>query len=74
VLEAPRWRTIPAVRANRILCAPTFPFGWLDVPPSINRLAGVFWLFAHLYGIGKDDLERRTTEFLRLFYGIERQA
>jgi len=71
ILEDPLWRTIPAVQTKRVYCAPTIPFGWLDVPPSINRLAGVIWLLAHLHSVGKDDLERKTAEFNRLFYGIE---
>ena len=74
ILKDPLWRTIPAVRTKRVLCAPTTPFGWLDVPPSINRLAGVIWLLAHLHGVGKDDLERRIAEFNQLFYGIEKRA
>jgi iron complex transport system substrate-binding protein len=26
------------------LVAPNLPFGWLDEPPSINRLLGLAWL------------------------------
>ncbi|MCL2643874.1 MAG: iron ABC transporter substrate-binding protein [Betaproteobacteria bacterium] len=74
ILEDPRWRTIPAVRTKRIYCAPSIPFGWLDVPPSISRLVGVIWLLAHLHGVGKDDLERKTAEFHRLFYGIKKRV
>lgn len=74
ILADSRWRTIPAVQTKRIYCAPVVPFGCLDVPPSLNRLAGVIWLLAHLHGIGKDDLERKMAEFNRLFYGIDRRV
>ena len=74
ILDDPRWRSIPAVQSKRILCAPSIPFGSLDVPPGINRLAGVFWLLAELHGVGKDELARTTAEFNRLFYGIEGPA
>lgn len=42
------WRTLPAIREGRLLLAPDLPFGWLDGPPSVNRLLGVKWLAAHL--------------------------
>jgi hypothetical protein len=38
------WRSLRAVRAHRVLIAPGQPFGWVDEPPSINRLAGLMWL------------------------------
>jgi iron complex transport system substrate-binding protein len=34
----------PAVRDGHALIAPNLPFGWLDEPPSINRLLGLAWL------------------------------
>lgn len=71
VMSDPLWRAVPAVRAGRVLCAPAVPFGWLDVPPSVNRLIGVRWLLAHLHGVGRGELERVSAEFHRLFYGAE---
>ncbi|MDR3532481.1 MAG: ABC transporter substrate-binding protein [Rhodopila sp.] len=38
------WRTLRAVRAGHSLVAPSLPFGWMDEPPSINRLIGLAWL------------------------------
>ena len=43
------WSTLPAVRAGRIYLAPNVPFGWIDFPPSINRLIGLRWLARILY-------------------------
>jgi iron complex transport system substrate-binding protein len=33
-----------AVRDGRAFYAPTVPFGWIDEPPSVNRLLGLEWL------------------------------
>ncbi len=40
----PLWRSLRAVRAGRIALAPILPFGWVDAPPSVNRLFGLAWL------------------------------
>ena len=45
----PLWRDVPAVRAGRFHLAPNVPFGWIDFPPSINRLIGLRWLARILY-------------------------
>ena len=45
----PVWRELPAIRAGRIHLAPNVPFGWIDFPPSINRLIGLRWLARILY-------------------------
>jgi iron complex transport system substrate-binding protein len=45
----PLWRELPAIRAGRIHLAPNVPFGWIDFPPSINRLIGLRWLARILY-------------------------
>ena len=38
------WRSVRAVRDGHAYIAPNTPFGWLDEPPSINRLLGLAWL------------------------------
>ena len=40
----PLWAGIRAVRENRVYLAPTAPFGWIDRPPSLNRVIGLKWL------------------------------
>jgi iron complex transport system substrate-binding protein len=45
----PLWRELPAVKAGRFHLAPNVPFGWIDFPPSINRLIGLRWLARILY-------------------------
>jgi iron complex transport system substrate-binding protein len=38
------WKTVRAVREGHVLVSPSLPFGWVEEPPSINRLAGLAWL------------------------------
>jgi iron complex transport system substrate-binding protein len=45
----PLWRELPAIRAGRFYLAPSVPFGWIDFPPSINRLMGLRWFARILY-------------------------
>ena len=45
----PLWGSLPAVKAGRIYLAPGLPYGWIDFPPSLNRLIGLRWLARILY-------------------------
>jgi iron complex transport system substrate-binding protein len=38
------WKNLRAVREGHALIAPSLPFGWVEEPPSINRLLGLAWL------------------------------
>ncbi|MFL5252091.1 MAG: hypothetical protein ACJ8AI_04225, partial [Rhodopila sp.] len=38
------WKDIRAVREGHAVIAPHLPFGWVEEPPSINRLIGFAWL------------------------------
>ena len=38
------WSQTDAVRNHRVFLSPTLPYGWVDAPPSINRLIGLQWL------------------------------
>lgn len=40
----PLWATLSAVKAGRVAIAPVLPYGWMDSPPSVNRLLGLAWL------------------------------
>jgi iron complex transport system substrate-binding protein len=41
------WQAVRAVREGHALVAPALPFGWVEEPPSINRLLGLAWLSGH---------------------------
>lgn len=71
----PLWADLPAVRAGRVLVAPSLPFGWLEGPPGPNRLIGLHWLGSRLHPDRfPDDLAARTREFYALFYGVQLDA
>ena len=44
VLTTPAWASLRAVRGGDAYIAPSDPFGWVEEPPSINRLLGLAWL------------------------------
>jgi iron complex transport system substrate-binding protein len=66
------WETVPAVAAKRVYLAPTAPFGWVDGPPSINRLIGLAWLANLLHGERFPfDIRQDTRKFYKLFYQVD---
>ena len=44
VRSDPAWASLKAVRAGRVHLSPKMPFGWVDFPPCVNRLIGLWWL------------------------------
>jgi iron complex transport system substrate-binding protein len=65
------WRGLQAVRNRRIYVAPAEPFGWIDDPPGVNRLVGLYWLSALLYPGNQRDLSASVGEFYEKFYGTK---
>jgi len=47
VLHPDAWKSVRAVRDGHAFVAPALPFGWVEEPPSINRLLGLAWLGGH---------------------------
>ena len=72
VTKDPLWAGIKAVRDKRVYLAPTAPFGWIDRPPSLNRVIGLKWLAGLFYPdkLGHD-LRETTRAFYRLFYHVD---
>jgi iron complex transport system substrate-binding protein len=66
------WSDVAAVRRGRIFLSPSLPYGWVDAPPSLNRLLGLQWLaglfFPDRYRI---DIRAEAKDFYRLFYQVE---
>ena len=72
VWEDPLWQGISALRTGRVYLSPTAPFGWIDRPPSINRLMGLKWLAGLFYPERwTGDLRGDTAAFYRLWYHVE---
>ena len=65
----PAWAPVKAVREGRVHLSPKLPFGWVDFPPSVNRLIGLPWLARVLYpDRAQEDLRQATRSFYALFY------
>jgi iron complex transport system substrate-binding protein len=68
----PVWGAVPAVKAKRVFLAPRLPFGWIDAPPSINRVIGLRWIAGLLYPEKfPEDIRAIAREFITLFYQID---
>jgi iron complex transport system substrate-binding protein len=65
----PAWSAVKAVRDSRVHLSPKMPFGWVDFPPSINRLIGLWWLAKILYPDKfPEDIRVLTRDFYTMFY------
>lgn len=67
-----RWATVDAVRNGRVYRVPAGPFGWIESPPSVNRLFGLTWLRRLLRpDVFQVDVASETRLFYRLFYQVD---
>jgi iron complex transport system substrate-binding protein len=72
VAVKPTWQSVPAVTAGRVFLAPSLPYGFIDAPPSVNRLIGLTWLLHTLYSEQAPlKLRDQVRDFYRLFYQVD---
>lgn len=72
VWDNPLWQGIEAVKRGRVYLAPSAPFGWIDRPPSINRMMGLKWMAETLYpDRWEGDLAKEVRDFYKLYYHID---
>lgn len=72
VFDDPLWQGIDAVRDGRVYLSPTAPFGWIDRPPSLNRMIGLIWMAGLLYpDQWQGDLREDTRAFYELYYHVD---
>ena len=72
VFDNPLWQGIDAVRNGRVHLSPTAPFGWIDRPPSLNRMMGLIWMAGLLYPEHwRGDLRAETRAFYKLYYHVD---
>jgi len=72
VRDKPLWQGVRAVRAGRVHLSPKLPFGWIDFPPGVNRLIGLWWLGKVVYPERfPEDLHALTREFYQRFYQVK---
>ena len=70
--SAPEWQDVAAVATKRVFAAPRPPFGWIDEPPSLNRLLGLLWMGHLLYPVAyPEDMRQEAKGFYRRFYQVE---
>ncbi len=71
VRNDPSWSAVKAVRDGRVHLSPKLPFGWVDFPPGVNRLIGLWWLAKILYPDQfPEDLRALTRDFYQRFYHV----
>ena len=71
VRDNPLWQGVRAVRDGRVHLSPKLPFGWVDFPPGVNRLIGLWWLGQRVYPERfPEDLRALTREFYQRFYQV----
>ncbi|MEP3688434.1 MAG: iron ABC transporter substrate-binding protein [Sulfitobacter dubius] len=72
VFDDPLWQGIDAVQTGRVYLSPTAPFGWIDRPPSLNRMMGLIWMAGLLYPEQwQGDLREDTRAFYKLYYQVD---
>ncbi len=66
----PRWAELSAVKNNKVYLIPSSPYSFIDTPPGVNRIIGIYWLGSILYPelYSDIDLEKEVTTFYDLFY------
>jgi iron complex transport system substrate-binding protein len=63
------WNPQVIVTTGRVHLSPKMPFGWVDFPPSVNRLIGLWWLGKILYPDKfPEDMRELTRDFYTKFY------
>lgn len=71
VRRDPAWAGVRAVKAGRVHLSPKIPFGWVDFPPSVNRMVGLWWLAKLLYPQAfPEDIRAIARDFHALFYQV----
>jgi iron complex transport system substrate-binding protein len=72
VQQDPAWAGVSAAREHRVHLSPVLPFGWIDRPPSLNRLIGLKWLTSVFYPHRvRHDTRSEARQFYDFFYGVE---
>ena len=66
------WTNVEAVRRGRVFLSPSLPYGWIDGPPSLNRILGLQWLVRLFFPDRfQSDIRNESRNFYKLFYQVE---
>ena len=70
--DNPLWKSVRAIRDGRVHLSPKLPFGWIDFPPGVNRLIGLWWLGKVIFPtLFTEDIKALTREFYRRWYHVQ---
>lgn len=74
IKEDELWQELDAVKNDHVYAIPYNPYSFLNSPPSVNRMIGIWWL-GHLLYPDKytDNITDKVKEFYQLFYHVELQ-
>ncbi len=66
------FKTLKAVKENKVYFAPVGPYNFFGRPPAVNRVIGMKWLGNLVYPeIYNYDIEKEVKEFYELFYNYK---
>lgn len=71
IMKSSLWKNVSAVKKQRVFIVPSEPFPWFDMPPSVNRIAGLIWLMEVFYDRDEAFTQSEIKEFYKLFYSYE---
>lgn len=68
-----RWAELSAVKNGRVHLIPSGPYSFIDTPPGVNRIIGIYWLGSLLYpDLYQDiDIDDEVRTFYSLFYNYD---
>lgn len=74
IMESQLWQELDAVKNNQVYIIPYNPYSFLNSPPSVNRMVGIWWLgnllYPEYYPVEAED---KVQEFYDLFYHMDMQ-
>jgi iron complex transport system substrate-binding protein len=72
VASSAPWLQTQALQRHRVYLSPSLPYGWIDAPPSLNRLIGLQWL-ARLFFPDRfpDNIRTAAKDFYKVFYQVD---
>lgn len=71
-LQNSEWSELFAVKYGTYYEVPALPYSWMSMPPSVNRVIGIWWLGNLLYpDIFDYNMTEKAQEFYKLFWNYE---
>jgi iron complex transport system substrate-binding protein len=72
LLRGGGWQGVAAAANKRVSLAPDDPFGWIEDPPGVNRIVGLYWLTTLFYPEQyQQNLRTVVREFYEKFYNLK---